>query len=49
VGQPLGGDKSGLRVVIVRDDGLEHRYYHFGEMPTQVDLKPAQRQSKTEN
>jgi len=49
VGQPLGGDKSGLRVVIVRDSGLEHRYYHFGEMPTQIDLKPAQRRSKPEN
>ena len=41
VGQPLGGDKSGLRVVIVRDSGLEHRYYHFGELPTRVDLAPA--------
>lgn len=41
VGQPQGGDKSGLRVVIVRDGGLEHRYYHFGEMPTQIDLGPA--------
>ncbi len=41
VGQPLGGDKSGLHVVIVRDSGLEHRYYHFGELPTQIDLAPA--------
>jgi 3',5'-cyclic AMP phosphodiesterase CpdA len=49
VGQPLGGDKSGLRVVIVRDSGLEHRYYHFGEMPIQIDLKPAQQRNKTEN
>jgi len=40
VGQPLG-DKSGLRVVIVRDSGLEHRYYHFGELPTRIDLAPA--------
>jgi 3',5'-cyclic AMP phosphodiesterase CpdA len=45
VGQPQGGDKSGLRVVIVRDSGLEHRYYHFGEMPTQIDLQPAQRRT----
>lgn len=45
VGQPLGGDKSGLRVVIVRDSGLDHRYYHFGEMPTRIDLKPAQQRS----
>lgn len=37
VGQPLGDDKSGLRVVIVRDNGLEHRYFHFGEVPNQID------------
>lgn len=41
VGQPQGGDKSGLRVVIVRDSGLEHRYYHFGELPTRIDLGTA--------
>lgn len=40
VGQPQGGDKSGLRVVIVRDGGLEHSYYHFGELPTHIDLGP---------
>jgi len=49
VGQPLGGDKSGLRVVIVRDSGLEHRYYHFGEVPNQIDLNPARQRSKSEN
>ena len=43
VGMPQGGDKSGLRVVIVRDDGLEHRYYHFGEVPNRIDLVPARR------
>src|ERR1043166_2859989 len=41
VGQPQGGDKSGLRVVIVRDSGLEHRYYPFGELPTRIDLGTA--------
>jgi serine/threonine-protein phosphatase CPPED1 len=41
VGMPQGGDKSGLRVVIVRDDRLEHRYYHFGEIPNRIDLAPA--------
>ena len=41
VGQPQGEDKSGLRVVIVRDSGLEHRYYHFGEVPSRIDLSPA--------
>jgi 3',5'-cyclic AMP phosphodiesterase CpdA len=39
VGQPLGDDKSGLRVVIVRDNGLEHRYFHFGEVPNRIDPK----------
>jgi hypothetical protein len=28
-----------LRVVIVRNDRLEHRYYHFGEIPNRIDLK----------
>ncbi len=40
VGMPHGGDKSGLRVVIVRDDALDHRYYHFGEIPNRIDLRP---------
>jgi len=40
VGQPHGGDVSGLRVVIVRDDKIEHRYYHFGEVPNRIDLNP---------
>ena len=44
VGKPMGDDKSGLRVVIVRDDRLEHRYYHFGEIPTRIDFAPAQAQ-----
>jgi 3',5'-cyclic AMP phosphodiesterase CpdA len=40
VGQPQGDGKSGLRVAIVRDDRLEHRYYHFGEVPNRIDLRP---------
>ena len=40
VGMPQGGDKSGLRVIIVRDDRIEHRYYHFGELPNRIDLNP---------
>ena len=40
VGMPQGGDKSGMRVVIVRDQGLEHRYYEFGEIPNKIDLAP---------
>ncbi len=38
VGKPLGKDASGIRVAIVRDDRIEHRYYEFGEIPTQIDL-----------
>ncbi len=39
VGKPLGTDKSGLRVVIVRDQAIEHRFYHFGEIPNRIDLR----------
>ena len=41
VGKPLGKGKSGLRIVIVRDGGIEHRFYHFGELPNSVDLVTA--------
>ena len=41
VGKPLGGAKSGLRVAIVRDDVIEHRYYELGELPVKIDLAPA--------
>jgi 3',5'-cyclic AMP phosphodiesterase CpdA len=41
VGKPLGGSKSGIRVVIVRDDGIEHRFYELGEMPGRVEVQPA--------
>jgi hypothetical protein len=44
VGKPQGDDKSGLRVVIVRDDRLEHRYYHFGEVPNRINLSPVKSQ-----
>jgi 3',5'-cyclic AMP phosphodiesterase CpdA len=39
VGKPLGSDGSGLRVVIVRDQGMEHRYYEFNKMPNSINLK----------
>ncbi len=38
VGKPLGKDESGIRVAIVRDDRIEHRYYQFGEIPTRIEL-----------
>jgi 3',5'-cyclic AMP phosphodiesterase CpdA len=47
VGKPLGPDKSGLRIVIVRGDGLEHRYYALEEAPLRVDLgRPPQSVSR---
>jgi serine/threonine-protein phosphatase CPPED1 len=41
VGKPLGGSKSGFRVLIVRDDKIEHRFYELGELPNQIELDPA--------
>lgn len=41
VGKPLGGGKSGLRIAIVRDDAIEHRYYDLGDLPTKVELTVA--------
>lgn len=40
VGKPLGGAKSGIRVAIVRDDRIEHRYYELGELPVKVEFDP---------
>jgi UDP-2,3-diacylglucosamine pyrophosphatase LpxH len=36
-GKPIG-DKSGIQVVIVRDDTLEHHFYSFGEIPNRIEL-----------
>jgi 3',5'-cyclic AMP phosphodiesterase CpdA len=40
VGKPLAGAKSGMRIAIVRDDRIEHRFYELGELPTRVELTP---------
>ena len=40
VGKPMGSDRSGLRIAIVRDDRIEHRYYDLGDLPNQVTLTP---------
>ncbi|HOX55559.1 MAG TPA: metallophosphoesterase [Candidatus Paceibacterota bacterium] len=45
VGKPLVEGKSGLRIVIVRDGRLEHRFYHFGELPNRIDLGAAEQRS----
>jgi len=33
VGMPLGGAKSGIRVVTVDDTGVTHKFHDFGELP----------------
>ena len=35
VGVPLGNDPSGIRIVTVRPDRLEHRYFTLGDIPNQ--------------
>jgi serine/threonine-protein phosphatase CPPED1 len=40
VGKPLGGAKSGIRVAIVRNDRIEHRYYELSELPVSIELNP---------
>ena len=38
VGRPLGADPSGIRVVIIRSMGIEHRYYGLGSIPNRIQL-----------
>ena len=46
IGLPLGPDDSGLRVVVVRDDLIEHRYFSMGRIPNRIDLKASLLQMK---
>jgi len=41
VGRPLGADPSGLRIVTVKGDVLEHVYYGMGQIPNQFPIPPA--------
>ncbi len=41
VGKPLVGERSGFRVVIVREDSVEHKYYGLDEVPERIELSPA--------
>jgi 3',5'-cyclic AMP phosphodiesterase CpdA len=42
VGMPLGeGSLSGIRVGIVRDGGIETRFYSLGELPNKIDISEA--------
>ena len=38
VGRPLGVDPSGLRIVTVTDDALDHTYYGMGLIPNQFPI-----------
>lgn len=49
IGKPLQKDGSGLRVVIVRDSGIEHRYYHLGEIPNRIDMTPPPQSAAPQN
>jgi 3',5'-cyclic AMP phosphodiesterase CpdA len=33
VGKPLGGARSGMRIAKVTDEGIEQKYYDFGDLP----------------
>jgi len=39
VGRPFGDDPSGLRIVKVYPDRIEHQYYPFDEVPQEITLK----------
>ncbi|MFH0991940.1 MAG: hypothetical protein V1799_18185 [bacterium] len=39
VGKPLGKDPSGLRIVIVSQKGITHRYYGLDELHTTIDTR----------
>ena len=36
IGMPLRGAKSGMRVGIAGEAGIEHRYYELGELPNRI-------------
>ena len=38
IGMPLRGAKSGMRIGVVTDAGIEHRYYDLGDLPSRVPL-----------
>ncbi len=48
VGMPLGTSPSGLRIVIVRPSGVEHKYYGLNKIPERVDLNNVGTNSPTD-
>lgn len=43
LGKPLHKDPSGLRIVIVRDRGIEHQYYPLGDIPDRIELSASEK------
>jgi 3',5'-cyclic AMP phosphodiesterase CpdA len=39
VGMPFAEDGSGIRLAIITDKGLRHKYYEFGKMPDRLEIK----------
>lgn len=39
IGLPRGEERSGFRVVIVRDSGVSHQFHDFGAIPNQITLQ----------
>jgi 3',5'-cyclic AMP phosphodiesterase CpdA len=39
IGMPRAGERSGFRVVVVRDGGVEHTYYDLGAIPNRIEVK----------
>ena len=38
VGAQMGGDKSGIRVVSVKEENITHRYYPVADVPNVIEL-----------
>jgi predicted phosphodiesterase len=39
VGKPLGEGRSGIRIAVVTDTGIQHRFYEFSEIPAKVSVR----------
>ncbi|HYZ84942.1 MAG TPA: metallophosphoesterase [Bryobacteraceae bacterium] len=46
VGKPLGGDKSGLRVVSISKEHIAHQFYDFGSLPNSLTKQPGNTTNK---
>ena len=38
VGLQMGNEKSGMRIVRVFEDNIDHKYYEFDDFPTEISL-----------